>query len=550
MKEIKGTAISPGTALGRLYIYRRNERASGHEEAREPKAELQAFDAAALKARKDFRELVSEAGSRKDRLGAELLESYLTMLSDEEFRSEVKELIYGSGLSAMKAVNSVSERFAERLEGLEDEYLRSRSDDVRNVASHVMDILSEKYPGSVLSGLCAEGEGPYLILAEELLPTELMRAGKGTVAGLVTRKGTAVSHMGILARSMGIPAMSGVDIEELEDLKGAWAILDGDQGRLIIGPDEAELKDLRDRCRKERERGTEEGSSGREAGPGTDRYSKGSDTGAAYGRPAIYANVSGSEDIEAAVRYGAEGIGLFRTEFLYMKEGRMPDEEIQFQAYKEAVLAFSGREVIIRTFDIGADKLSEGADSRDMSPDYRGIRVSLDNRDEFRTQLRAILRASAFGIAAVMYPMITSVWEVREARAVMEEAKEELRLSGIPFDEHIRQGIMVETPAAALISDLLSREADFFSLGTNDLTAYTMASGRIDEHMEAYLDGHHEAVLRLIDMTARAARESGIGIGICGELAADPELTDRFREMGIDELSVSPLLIPALKERR
>ena len=546
MKEIKGTAISPGTALGRLYIYRRNERASGHEEAREPKAELQAFDAAALKARKDFRELVSEAGSRKDRLGAELLESYLTMLSDEEFRSEVKELIYGSGLSAREAVRAVSERFAERLEGLEDEYLRSRSDDVRNVASHVMNILSEKYPGSVLSGLCAEGDGPYLLLAEELLPTELMRAGKGTVAGLVTRKGTAVSHTGILARSMGIPTMTGVDIEELEAFEGAEAILDGYQGRLIIGPDEAELKNYRDRCSKERENG----AFGQEAGTGMACAAEGSDTRAAYGRPAIYANVSGSEDIEAAVRYGAEGIGLFRTEFLYMKEGRMPDEEIQFQAYKEAVLAFSGREVIIRTFDIGADKLSEGADSRDMSPDYRGLRVSLDNRDEFRTQLRAILRASAFGTAAVMYPMITSVWEVREARAVMEEAKEELRLSGIPFDEHIRQGIMVETPAAALISDLLSREADFFSLGTNDLTAYTMASGRIDEHMEAYLDGHHEAVLRLIDMTARAARESGIGIGICGELAADPELTDRFREMGIDELSVSPLLIPALKERR
>ena len=546
MKEIKGTAISPGTALGRLYIYRRNERASGHEEAREPKAELQAFDAAALKARKDFRELVSEAGSRKDRLGAELLESYLTMLSDEEFRSEVKELIYGSGLSAREAVRAVSERFAERLEGLEDEYLRSRSDDVRNVASHVMDILSEKYPGSVLSGLCAEGDGPYLLLAEELLPTELMRAGKGTVAGLVTRKGTAVSHTGILARSMGIPAMTGVDIEELEAFEGAEAILDGDQGRLIIGPDEAGLKNYRDRCSKERENG----AFGQEAETGMACAAEGSDTRAAYGRPAIYANVSGSEDIEASVRYGAEGIGLFRTEFLYMKEGRMPDEETQFQAYKEAVLAFSGREVIIRTFDIGADKLSEGADSRDMSPDYRGIRVSLDNRDEFRTQLRAILRASAFGTAAVMYPMITSVWEVREARAVMEEAKEELRLSGIPFDEHIRQGIMVETPAAALISDLLSREADFFSLGTNDLTAYTMASGRIDEHTAVYLDGHHEAVLRLIGMTARAARVAGIRIGICGELAADPGLTDRFREMGIDELSVSPLLIPALKERR
>ncbi len=532
MEAYRGKAIAGGIAAGRLFIYRKEKRRAERKAGAGPEKERERFLKAAAQAEQELKALYEKALTSAGEEAAAVFEAHSLMLSDPDFVREVERSVSRESVSAEYAVEEAGKAFAAMLAGMDYEYLKERAADVQDVAQRLIRILQGGDEDA------KSPEQPVILAAEELSPSETVQMDQRLFLALVTERGTETSHTAILARSMGIPAVSG--ISPRPEWEGRMAAVDGEEGVLYIDPEEGLLSELENRKRE------------RELLARSLEALKDQKTVTGSGRRILlYANVGGIRDVSAALAGGAEGVGLFRSEFLYLEKKSLPSEEELFLSYKAAAETMGEKRVIIRTLDIGADKQADYFDlpaEENPAMGLRGIRLCLKRPELLKTQLRAIFRAGVFGNLSVMYPMIASPSELRRAKALAEEAKEELKKEKIPFAE-MEQGIMIETPAAALLSGELAREADFFSIGTNDLAQYTMAMDRQNGQLEEFFDPHHPALLRLIEETAKNGKRAGILVGICGELAADPSLTEEFIKMGIGELSVAPSQILPLRRR-
>lgn len=526
MEKLTGKKIYNGIAIGKVLFFAKSEERVTRMHVEDAEAELVRFEEAKKRAIGQLQELYDKAVKEVGELNAQIFEIHQMMLEDDDYNDSIKNIICAQGMNAEYAVATTGDNFSEMFANMEDEYFKARSIDVKDISERVIGILS----GNENTGLL--GNEPVILVAEDLAPSETVQMDKDKLLAFVTRLGSANSHTAILARTMGIPALIGVEIKPEWD--GQLAIVDGIRGELIISPNEAVLKEYREMKTKEEEKKE------------LLLQLKGKETETLSGRKLnLYANIGNIGDLSAVLANDAGGIGLFRSEFLYLEKDTFPTEEEQFQAYRQVAETMAGKKVIIRTLDIGADKQVDyfGLDKEDNpAMGYRAIRICLSQPEIFKTQLRALFRASAFGNISIMYPMITSVSEVRKIKEIVEEVKAELRECEIPFED-VEQGIMIETPAAVMISDLLAKEVDFFSIGTNDLTQYTLAIDRQNARLDAFYDSHHEAILRMLKMVVDNAHKEGIWAGICGELGADTSLTGTFLEMGFDELSVSPASI-------
>ena len=525
MVKCSGKSVLKGIAAGKIYLYRKKEFVLTQEKVGDPEAEIERFEEARQKACSQldvlYEKAVKEAGEEQ----AMIFDVHRIMLDDGDYLDAIREEIRSTGVNAAYAVNVTGERFAQMFASMDDDYMKARSADVLDISRRVSGILAGAGEEGIVS------DEPVILLADDLAPSETVQIDKSRILALVTREGSTNSHTAILARSMNIPALVQTDVELKEEYHGKPAVVDGFEGALYIEPQEDLLagllrrKEEADRARAELE------------------MLKGLDNVTSDGRRIdVYANIGSVEDVDRALEADAGGIGLFRSEFIYLGRNDFPSEEEQFEIYREVLSRMGGKKVVIRTLDIGADKQADYFDlPKEENPamGYRAIRICLTRQEIFRTQLRAIWRASIYGTAAVMFPMIISVKEIRKIREIVEDVKRELAAEGIPFGK-VETGIMVETPAAAVISDELAKEVEFFSIGTNDLTQYTLAIDRQNQKLESFYDAHHEAVLRLIGMTVKNAHAAGIWCGICGELGADTSLTETFLNMGVDELSVSP----------
>ena len=536
MQTFQGKGVSGGIAIGPIRVYRREKRAVSGRRAADAETELRRFARAREEAAGQLREIYARALREVGKTQASIFEFHQVMVRDEEFLEAVSRILRTQKVSAEEAVTEAGEQFARMLGQAEDEYLRARAADVRDVCDRLLGCLAGE--GSVRAEEEAAGP-PAIIAAEDLTPSETVKLDRKSVLAFVTAGGSANSHSAILARTMGIPALCGVPFSPDERLDGRMAIVDGNAGTLFVDPDGGTLLRMRERQEAEaRETALLQSLKGKENVTPDGR------------RIQIFANVGSLAELPAAIEHDAGGIGLFRSEFLYLEKDHFPTEEEQFQVYRAAVTAMGGKPVVIRTLDIGADKQCPyfGMEKEDNPAlGCRAIRICLARPEIFKTQLRALLRAAAFGNLSILYPMIASLWEVRAARALAEEAWKELKARGISC-RLPRQGIMIETPAAALLSGELAKEADFFSIGTNDLTQYTLALDRQNPRLERFFDPHHPAVLALIRMTVKNARRAGIQTAVCGELGADPAMTREFLELGVDELSVSPAAILPLRK--
>ncbi len=526
MKTYKGKSIFKGIAIGEIFFYAKEGQAVKSIQIEDTEVEKNRFEKAREQAIQELNSLYEKAAAEVGEKNAQIFEVHAMMLQDGDFNDSVLDIIKNQKMNAEYAVTVTGDQFAEMFAGMDDDYFKARAADVKDIAQRLIAVLGGK---SANTGL---GQARSIIVAEDLSPSETVQLDKSKVLAFVTRFGSSNSHTAILARTMNIPALIGVEIDS--SFHGKTAIVDGYHGKLIVEPDEETLKLYEIRHKEDLERQE------------IYRSLKGKEDITLSGQQMkIYANIGNVSDLAAVLENDAAGIGLFRSEFLYLEKNDFPTEEEQFQVYKKAAEEMAGRQVIIRTLDIGADKQA-GYFKLDKEENpamgLRAIRICLTRPEIFKTQLRAILRAAAFGDVGVMYPMIISVDEVKQIKGIVEEVKQELATEGIPFGE-VKQGIMIETPAAALISDLLAKEVDFFSIGTNDLTQYTLAIDRQNSKLEPFLDTHHEAVLRLIEMVVANGHKEGIWVGICGELGADTELTGRFLQMGLDEVSVSPSMV-------
>lgn len=521
-RVLEGKSIYGGIVIGKIYFHGKRDSAARPIQVYDTEREIRRFENACKRAQEQLcalRGQMEEAGSVEN---AGIFEGQRMILEDENFKISVKQMIRSHSVNAEYAVEMMGKHYAEIFLRLEDETFRARSIDVKDISQRVKDVLEGR-----------EGVGmpeePCIIMAEELTPSETVQMDRKLMIGLVTRLGTANSHTAILARTFGIPTVAGIDISE--DMDGKNAVLDGFRGCLILEPNQESLDFYQERIKEENEKKELLYKyRGREA---VNRFGK---------KIAVYANIGELSDLDAVFKNDAEGIGLFRSEFSYLKETDFPAEEELFSVYKSIAESMNGKRVVIRTLDIGTDKkvgYLKLPGEENPALGYRAIRICLTREDIFRTQLRAILRASAYGNVAIMYPMITSVWEIKRIKEIVDEIKQELAAENIPYGP-MEQGIVVETPAAAMISDLLAEEVDFFSIGTNDLAQYTLAADRQNLELDRFFDPHHEAVLRLIRLTVENAHRAGIRVGICGELGADTTLTDTFMKMGIDEFSVAP----------
>ncbi len=532
MQILEGKSVLPGIAIGRIHIHRNSRQQVKYCYTEDTAAEIARFERAVSAVMSKLEHLYEETAAQAGAENAELLRSHQMILQDESYLQNVKSLIAHRYANAEYAVAVTRDQFCTLFRGMDDEYMQARSEDIRDVARRIID---------ALRGVEDEGlqlTEPGIVMAVDLAPSEALQLDKTKVLGLVTAKGSVTSHTAILAKTYGIPALVSTGQAPEEAFHGRMAALDARDGLLYIEPDEETLAHLQRRQVAQREhRARLHRLIGQESVTVDGRRIK------------IYANVGSKDDIAASLREDAEGIGLFRSEFLYLNRTGYPTEEQQYEAYRAAVIAMKGRRVVIRTLDLGADKQVDYMnipEEKNAAMGLRAIRFCLSRPELFKTQLRAILRAAACGDVAVLYPMITSQTEVRTIKALVEEAREELAAEGVAYGE-ISQGVMIETPAAALISDLLAEEADFFSIGTNDLTQYALAVDRENEALDAVFDPYHPAVLRMIAMTADNAHRAGIPCCICGELGADTALTKRFLEMGVDELSVAPESVLAVR---
>lgn len=531
MEIIQGKAIFGGIAIGPISFFAKEQKQVKRTKVEDTEAEIARYEAALATAIEQLGALYEKALKEVGESEAQIFEVHQMMLEDDDYNDSVKNIITSQGLNAEFAVATTGDNFSTMFAAMDDEYFQARAVDVKDISERIINILMG-------IGEAKVSDEPSIIVAEDLAPSETVQMDKSKLLGFVTRLGSSNSHTAILARTMNIPALIQVDIKE--EWNGKQAIIDGFSGKFIIEPEADVLEEYQKKQVEQLERRR------------LLAEQKGKPTVTKNGKAIkLFANIGSVSDLQSVMENDAAGIGLFRSEFLYLESDTYPTEEEQFKAYKMVAETMAGKKVIIRTLDIGADKQVDYFElDKEENPamGLRAIRICLTRPEIFKTQLRALLRASAFGNIAVMYPMIISVEEVRKIKAIMEEVKAELDEAGIPYG-NVEQGIMIETPAAVILSDLLAKEVDFFSIGTNDLTQYTLAIDRQNAKLDAFYNPHHEAVLRMIQMVVENAHKAGIWAGICGELGADLELTDRFMEMGVDELSVSPTFIYPVRQK-
>lgn len=531
MEIIQGKAIFGGIAIGPISFFAKEQKQVKRTKVEDTEAEIARYEAALATAIEQLGALYEKALKEVGESEAQIFEVHQMMLEDDDYNDSVKNIITSQGLNAEYAVATTGDNFSTMFAAMDDEYFQARAVDVKDISERIINILMG-------IGEAKVSDEPSIIVAEDLAPSETVQMDKSKLLGFVTRLGSSNSHTAILARTMNIPALIQVDIKE--EWNGKQAIIDGFSGKFIIEPEADVLEEYQEKQAEQQERRR------------LLAEQKGKPTVTKNGKAIkLFANIGSVSDLQSVMENDAAGIGLFRSEFLYLESDTYPTEEEQFKAYKMVAETMAGKKVIIRTLDIGADKQVDYFElDKEENPamGLRAIRICLTRPEIFKTQLRALLRASAFGNIAVMYPMIISVEEVRKIKAIMEEVKAELDEAGIPYG-NVEQGIMIETPAAVILSDLLAKEVDFFSIGTNDLTQYTLAIDRQNAKLDEFYNPHHEAVLRMIQMVVENAHKAGIWAGICGELGADLELTDRFMEMGVDELSVSPTFIYPVRQK-
>ena len=533
MEQIFGKGVSKGVAAGPISFYRRPNGEIPRRSVTDTAAELARFHDACETAKEQLGVLHDKALAEAGEDAAMLFETHQMMLDDLDFVESIEGLIENDRLNAEAAVSDTGAQFAEMFAAMDDSYMQARAADIRDISTRVIGILTGEGESGIVSDV------PCIVAADDLAPSETVQLDKSLILGFITAGGSANSHTAILARTMGIPAIIGAGDALQAEMEGKYAIIDGQTGEVVIEPDDAEREHLLKKQAKEK------------ALKELLDQLKGKPNVTKDGRNVmVYCNIGSPADIDAVLQNDGGGIGLFRSEFLYLQGSDYPTEDEQFEAYKTVAERMGGRRVIIRTLDIGADKQADYFHlDKEENPamGLRAIRICLTRPEVFRTQLRALYRASAYGKIAIMFPMITSVWEVQEIKRICRNIRAELAEEGVPMADKVELGIMIETPAAVMMSVELAREVDFFSVGTNDLTQYTLAVDRQGVGLDRFFDAHHPAVLRMIRMAAENAHKAGIWIGICGELGADAELTETFLSMGIDELSVSPSAVLPLR---
>lgn len=535
MTTLKGKGVYGAIALGRISVFTRREASVKRTHIEDIEAEKARLEKAKEKATEQLRTIYEKALKEVGEANAQIFEIHQMMIEDEDYNESIASIIETQSVNAEYAVAVTADNFSEMFASMDDAYMQARSADVRDISNRIISCLSDEGSSDAVS------DEKVIICADDLAPSETVQLDKDKVLAFVTAFGSSNSHTAILARNMNIPAVIGVGTELLNTVKsGAFAAVDGYTGEIFIDPDEETVA----RLEKKRKEDEEKKHLLQEL--------KGKENVTLDGRKInIYANIGSVDNIGAVLANDAGGIGLFRSEFLYLESSDYPTEEQQFAAYKRVLESMAGKKVIIRTLDIGADKQVDyfGLEKEENPAlGYRAIRICLTRPEIFRTQLRALYRASAYGNLGIMFPMITSVSEVEKILAMCGEVREQLRAEGVEVSDNVELGIMIETPAAAIISDKLAPMVDFFSVGTNDLTQYTLACDRQNANIEQFIDTHHEAILRLIEMSAENAHKHGAWIGICGELAADTSLTETFLRMGIDELSVSPTFVLKVRD--
>lgn len=533
MQVYQGKSVLNGIAIGKICLYKRDQQQVVRCKVQDIEGEIRRFQEAKEIAISQLGALYEKAVKEVGETNAAIFEIHQMMLEDEDYLESIENIIRTQGVNAEYAVGTTSDNFAAMFAAMDDDYMKERSADVRDISERVLAVLSGTDKGVVMT------KEPVILVADDLAPSETVQLDKENILSFVTVHGSLNSHTAILARTMSIPALVGTELPLDASIDGKIGAVDGNQGCIYIDPDEETLESLRKKQAEEQEKKE------------LLLTLKGKESITLDGQRVLtYANIGNSKDLAMVMQNGGEGIGLFRSEFLYLESETYPSEEEQFKVYKTVAETMAGKRVIIRTLDIGADKQADYfqlAKEENPAMGLRAIRICLTRPEVFKTQLRALFRASAYGKLAVMYPMITSVQEVRKIKEIVEEVKQELTRENLAYGE-VEQGIMIETPAAAVISDLLAKEVDFFSIGTNDLTQYLLAVDRQNEALDAFYDAHHTAVLRMIYQTVQNAHRENIWCGICGELGADTKLTKLFLAMGIDELSVSPGRILPLRK--
>ena len=526
MQVYSGKSVFGGIAIGKISVYKKNEQQVKRVRTEDTKGELARYEAAKAAAIEQLQELYQKALKEVGEANAAIFEIHQMMLDDGDYNESVENIIETQKVNAEYAVAVTGDNFAQMFRAMDDDYMRERAADVKDISERVLSVLNGGQKGKVVT------DEPVIIVADDLAPSETVQLEKDMVLSFVTVHGSVNSHTAILARTMAIPALIGTEELPLDDtVDGKLAVVDGLNGKIYVEPDAQTLEEMKKRRQAELEKKE------------LLQLLKGKENVTLDGKKImLYANIGNIKDLATVIQNDAGGIGLFRSEFIYLEKDRYPTEEEQFSIYKTAVETMAGKRVIIRTLDIGADKQCEYFEmDKEENPalGYRAIRICLTRPEIFKTQLRALFRASAYGNLAIMYPMITSLWEVKRIKEIVEEVKAELTAEQLEFGNP-QQGIMIETPAAVMMSGELAKEVDFFSIGTNDLTQYTLAIDRQNPKLDKFYDAHHPAVLSMIRMTVENAHKAGIWAGICGELGADTSLTKEFLAMGVDELSVSP----------
>ena len=533
MQIYKGKSVFGGIAIGKISVYKKDEQLVKRVKIEDADAEMERYTDARNIAAAQLQKLYDKALKEVGEANAAIFEVHQMMLEDEDYNESVENIIHSQMVNAEYAVASTADNFAQMFEAMDDDYMRGRAADVRDISERVITVLA----GGAGSGL--DSDEPVIIAADDLAPSETVQLDKDKVLSFVTAHGSENSHTAILARTMGIPALIGTGIDLDEAVDGKLGIVDGTNGVVYVDPDAELLEEMKKKQQEEQEKKR------------LLQTLKGKENITLDGQKVmLYANVGNIKDLGIALQNDAGGIGLFRSEFIYLGQDHYPTEEEQFQIYKTVAETMAGRRVIIRTLDIGADKQVEyfnlgNEDNPAMG--YRAIRICLKQPEIFKTQLRALLRAAVYGNLSIMYPMITSTEEVKRIYEIVAEVEEELKAQEIQY-KIPEQGIMIETPAAAIISDRLAEMVDFFSIGTNDLTQYTLAIDRQNEKLDEFYNPHHEALLRMIQMVVDNAHKCGKWAGICGELGADVTLTEQFVRMGLDELSVAPSMVLKLRK--
>ena len=526
MQVYSGKSVFGGIAIGKISVYKKNEQQVKRVRTEDTKGELARYEVAKAAAIEQLQELYQKALKEVGEANAAIFKIHQMMLDDGDYNESVGNIIETQKVNAEYAVAVTGDNFAQMFRAMDDDSMRERAADVKDISERVLSILNGGQKGKVVT------DESVIIVADDLAPSETVQLEKDMVLSFVTVHGSVNSHTAILARTMAIPALIGTEELPLDDtVDGKLAVVDGLNGKIYVEPDAQTLEEMKKRRQAELEKKE------------LLQLLKGKENVTLDGKKImLYANIGNIKDLATVIQNDAGGIGLFRSEFIYLEKDRYPTEEEQFSIYKTAVETMAGKRVIIRTLDIGADKQCEYFEmDKEENPalGYRAIRICLTRPEIFKTQLRALFRASAYGNLAIMYPMITSLWEVRRIKEIVEEVKEELTAEQLEFGNP-QQGIMIETPAAVMMSGELAKEVDFFSIGTNDLTQYTLAIDRQNPKLDKFYDAHHPAVLSMIRMTVENAHKAGIWAGICGELGADTSLTKEFLAMGVDELSVSP----------